>query len=150
MWRTDFAFSGQVLHVAWPTLLVNLWSSFDLFSLNIIDLPGAECLFQFSFTKLLIASTLGPLAVFVSLLLPVACAFLISSYRGWSPACCNQWQATVDRCCSNVMMLSFVLYPTVSLASIQAFNCDEDAGKLYADYREDCWQPSLVNVFGAD
>ena len=143
-------FTRQVLHVAWPTLLVNLWSSFDLFSLNIIDLPGAECLFQLSFSKLLMASTLGPLAVFVSLLLPVACAFLISSYRGWSPACCNQWQATVDRCCSNVMMLSFVLYPTVSLTSIQAFNCDEDAGKLYADYREDCWQPSLVNVFSAD
>ena len=41
-------------------------------------------------------------------------------------------------------MLCFVLYPMVSLSSVEALNCDGDVDKLYADYREACWQPHLM------
>jgi hypothetical protein len=125
--------------VVWPSFLLNImtWLKGTLF-LDVVALPGLSCLWHgVSFQSRLISYTLGPLVVITLLLVPVfvskVCGKLVSRFN----------EETAERVISaawkNIMFWVFLIYPVVSLSTMQAFNCQPTGlGRLAADFNEPC------------
>jgi len=133
------------LHVKWPSAVMSFLSSLSFFNFNFLDVPGANCLWlTVTWRENLMAMTLGPLVLLAALGLPVICAYVLGHTQRWPEQAVKTWAATEERFWNNALLLCFVLYPAVSLASLKSLNCDADLNKLYTDYREDCGQDFLV------
>jgi hypothetical protein len=130
-------------NVVWPSFLVNImgWVKGTLF-LDIVALPGLSCLWRgVSFQTRLISYTLGPLVAVVLLLAPVfvnivLVKFVSESYEGHR-------EKVISAAWKNVMFGLFLIYPIVSLSTMEAFNCQPiGLGKLAADFNEPCPEPT--------
>ena len=96
--------------------------------------------------------TLAPLFIMASFILPV----LLAVVRGYSPFWHGEhpeayrWTETLDKFWTSIMFVLFAIYPAVSLASMRAFNCDQNLGLLKDDYREVCppWK-SFTLIYSA-
>lgn len=126
--------------VQWPTLIVNImvWLKVT-FNFSILELPGLSCLWAgISFRTKLLVYTLGPLIMASLFLLPVMVELLLVCFR--KPT--SSITVTIDLFWNNIMFLSFLVYPMVSLMTLQSFNCQPiGLGLLAADYREQCPAP---------
>ncbi len=127
--------------VAWPSLFLNTmaWIKGTLF-LDILQLPILSCLWVgINFQHRLLAYTLGPLIVIVLFLVPVLFA--------WVAGCRKKntlsWVAVLDSAWKNIIFWTFLVYPVVSLTTLQAFDCQpEGLNRLAADYSQSCPEDS--------
>jgi hypothetical protein len=138
--------SFVTFNVTWPSLLLNAmsWIKGTLF-LDVVQLPGLSCLWAgVNFQNRLITYTLGPLFVIFAFLIPVVCAWAAGFRRK-----AGIWEAVADASWKNIMFWVFLVYPIVSLTTLQAFNC-EPAGleRLTADFNEFCpTNDSLLRIW---
>ena len=135
--------SFLVFGVTWPALLMSMmvWLKSTLF-LDVLQLPGMACLWNgISFQSRLLTYTLGPIAVILLLLLPVAYAW-VAGYKSKRDVECSEgskWSAATDAAWKNIMYWIFLIYPVVSLTTLQAFDCQPPGlGRLAADLNELC------------
>jgi hypothetical protein len=126
-------------NVTWPSLLLNImvWLKGTLF-LDIVALPGLACLWRgVSFQSRLMTYTLGPLAVIALFLVPVLVHTLVVKFL--FPSYERRTEKVVTAVWKNVMFWLFLIYPVVSLSTLEAFNCQPvGLGKLAADFNEPC------------
>ena len=131
--------------VDWPPFLLNImgWLKGTLF-LDVVTLPGLSCLWQgVSFQSRLISYTLGPLAVIALLLVPVLVNKMIVNF--WSTSYEQRTERVVSAAWKNIMFGMFLIYPIVSLATMEAFKCHPTGPgleKLTADFNEPCPGPT--------
>ena len=127
--------------VKWPPLLQNmmLWLKSTLF-LDILSLPGLNCLWQgVNFKFKLLLYTLVPLGGVVIFLMPVGYYGLLEFFLPQSKQVKQQKMAAINSAWRNIMYLSFLAYPVVSLTTLQAFDCQPlGLNRLAADYNEPC------------
>ena len=76
-----------------------------------------------------------PLGLIVMLWLPV---FVAKYMRRLHRCSKKRMRETVDRFCTNLMFLLFLVYPALSMATMVVFNCDPNVGRLREDYRLVC------------
>jgi hypothetical protein len=123
--------------VKWPDLLRNsmLWVKGTLF-LDVLQLPGLACLWTgISFKQRILTYTLGPLVVSLCLVMPCIFGWL-AGYRTSRP---QQWEAASDAAWKNIMYWVFLVYPVVSLTTLQAFDCQpQGLGLLAVDRTLKC------------
>jgi hypothetical protein len=125
--------------VVWPTLLLSImsWIKGTLF-LDIASLPGLACLWVgVSFKNRLISYTIGSLIVIFLLLVPVltqtaVVKFISRSYE-------RRTERVISAAWKNIMFWVFLIYPIVSLSTMQSFNCQPfGLWLLAADFNEPC------------
>lgn len=135
--------SFNMFSVSWPEGLVKIISGVKSLKLDVIQIPNLSCLWNgISFRGTLMTYTIGPLAAFGALLMPAVISFCLGQ-RNSDP---KRWRMTLDGFWTNTMFLFFILYPAISVAVINSFNCDVQLGLLKTDYRELC--PSLGSYVG--
>jgi hypothetical protein len=139
--------SFLTFHVKWPSLLLSAmsWIKGTLF-LDIVQLPGLSCLWAgVNFQQRLFTYTLGPLAVVGAFLVPIAFAWA----AGYRKTRAYNWEAVSDAAWRNVMFWIFLVYPIVSLTTLQAFDCQPaDLGQLAADFSQPCpTNDSLLRIW---
>jgi hypothetical protein len=129
--------------VVWPSLLLDImsWIKGTLF-LDIAALPGLSCLWLgVSFQSRLISYTLGSLAVIFLLMVPVLVHKAIVRYISQSSE--QRSEGVISAAWKNIMFWVFLIYPIVSLSTMQAFNCQPfGLGLLAADFNEPCPSPA--------
>ena len=133
--------------VKWPDLLRNsmTWIKGTLF-LDVLQLPGLACLWTgINFQQRLMTYTLGPLVVIFCLALPCIFAWF-AGYQKTKP---RHWEAAADAAWKNIMFWLFLVYPNVSLTTLQAFDCrPAGLGLLAADLNLKCPKSSdLLSVW---
>ena len=128
--------SFMTFGVQWPSLLLSmmLWIKGTLFR-DVLTLPGLSCLWtDVSFTSRLMLYTLGPLFVLLLFLAPVILS-LASGYHKLE----NTWRTVSNAAWKNIMVWLFLVFPVVSLTTLQAFDCQPTGlGRLAADFNEPC------------
>ncbi len=137
------AFSS--FQVDWPTILINamLWLRSTI-NFSILSLPGASCLWKtIQYRQKLLFYTIGPLVLVLFLILPVLVAhlriLLTSPHSARKESRKIRFELVLDRFWNGIMLVSFLLYPMLSLTTMEAFNCQPSGlGLLSADYRELC------------
>ncbi len=136
-------------NVVWPSALLNImiWLKGTLF-LDIMSLPGLSCLWHgVSFQNRLMTYTLAPLAVIFILLIPVIVNALIVKFVSQSFE--QRRERVVSAAWRNIMFWLFLIYPVVSLSTLEAFNCQPiGLERLAADFKEPCpGQSHLLRVW---
>ena len=133
--------SFLTFHVTWPALLLSTmaWVKGTLF-LDIVQLPGLSCLWVgVDFQQRLLTYTLGPLLVVCAFLVPILCAILLKYRKSNDPDKVGIWDSVADAAWKNIMFWLFLVYPIVSLTTLQAFDCSPAGlGRLAADFNEPC------------
>ena len=143
LYITNFQITATFLNFAvkWPSLLQNmmLWLKSTVF-LDILSLPGLNCLWQgVNFKNKLLLYTLIPLGGVAILLLPVGYYGIVGYFRPRTVNLKHKKMAAVSAAWKNIMYLSFLAYPVVSLTTLQAFDCQPlGLNRLAADYGEPC------------
>lgn len=134
--------------VEWPQGLTDLQDSVSsFFQLNFIELPKVACLFNgLNFRNNLILNTATPIIIVALFALPLLVVLVIARVRGWTPARHQTYEALKDRFFNNVLFGAFLIYPTASLQSLQAFNCHPTLGVIGVDFTLEC--PELVSFLG--
>ena len=139
--------SFLTFHVTWPALLLSAmaWLKGTLF-LDVIQLPGLSCLWVgVNFQQRLFTYTLGPLVVVTAFLMPALCALILNYRNSNDPQKAAIWDSVIDALWKNVMFWLFLVYPIVSLTTLQAFDCEPAGlGRLAADFNEPC--PSIDSL----
>ena len=139
--------------VEWPSTFLKamMWLKATI-NFSLLSLPGLSCLWKtITYRKKLLIYTLSPLLLIALLAVPV----IIALTRVWQSqrrdsdqkqkATSNKKRldATLDRFWNGVMFIAFMLYPQLSLVTLEPFNCQpEGLGLLAADYRSPCPKPS--------
>ena len=127
--------------VKWPQLLQNmmLWLKSTIF-LDILSLPGLNCLWQgIRFRHKLLIYTLVPLGGVVVLLIPVIYYCILDFFRPEIVKIKHRKMAAINSAWKNIIYVSFLIYPIVSLTTLQAFDCSPlGLNRLAADYNEPC------------
>ena len=135
--------SFSIFSVQWPDGLLKIIAVGKSLKLDVVQLPGLSCLWHgISFQSSLLAYTIGPLAVLGAMLLPVGMSLCLSQHKR-DP---ERFRMTLDSFWGNAMFLFFVLYPAISVAVINTFDCDIQLGLLKADYTELC--PTIGSYLG--
>jgi Ca2+-binding EF-hand superfamily protein len=129
--------------VVWPSLFQKTLELIKgtLF-LDILQLPKLSCLWVgINFQQRLMTYTLGPLVVAVLFLVPVCFAWV----AGYGKKKSHSWVAVLDSAWKNIMFWIFLVYPIVSLTTLQAFDCQpEGLERLAADYSQPCPEDSQM------
>ena len=133
--------SFTMFSVDWPPALLKIIVLCKgIFKFDVLQLPGISCMWAgISFTAYLQTYTVVPLACCGGLALPLLVAWL----KGMRSNSKLRWRRTLDHFWRNTVFLMFCVYPTVSLASMLALNCDSQIGRLKNDYRVIC--PDLTS-----
>jgi hypothetical protein len=153
--------SFLTFQVKWPITFLNamMWLKATI-NFSVLSLPGVSCLWKtLSYRRKLLVYTLSPLILTAMLALPVGIA-LIRFKQSKQDTAENKLRAitrkkrldaSLDRFWNGVMFLAFMLYPMLSLITLEPFNCQPvGLGLLAADYREPCPEPaSLESIWAA-
>ena len=135
--------SFTIFPVQWPDGLLKIIALAKSLKLDVVQLPGLSCLWHgISFQSSLLAYTIGPLAVLGAMLLPVVVSLCLGQHKH-DP---QRFRMTLDSFWGNAMFLFFVLYPAISVAVMNTFDCDVQLGLLKADYTELC--PTIGSYLG--
>ena len=153
--------SFLTFQVKWPDTLLNamIWLKATI-NFGLLSLPGVSCLWKtISYRRKLQVYTLSPLILLALLALPVGIAFISvklskqDTVRNQKRAISRKkkFGAALDRFWNGVMFTAFMLYPMLSLITLEPFNCQPvGLGLLAADYREPCPEPaSLERIWAA-
>lgn len=128
----------------WPAGIYAFLDHSAIARLGLWDLPWVSCVtVGASYEEKIMAYTLIPLGVCVILAVPLVVMSLSRSHK---------FVACIDAYWKCVVALLFILYPTVSIATIGTFNCQRvtpSLNLLVADYRESCpWDDPKGFLFG--
>ena len=138
------SFAIYTLH--WPPLVrkIFVWGKI-LFHYDIVALPRVSCLWpEVSFLSRLGFYTVGPMLVCAAFLVPVA----VASLAGFSRFAPTTLAQTVNCFYANVSGFFFLVYPILSLTTLQTMDCNLHLGLLKDDYREVCPAPySMVTLY---
>ena len=138
--------SFLAFQVKWPTTLLNalMWLKATI-NFSFLSLPGLSCLWRtITYRTKLQVYTIGPLILVALLATPVCVAFIrmkmqVRVRRERAAELKQRYGATLDRFWNGVMFICFMLYPMLSLVTLEPFNCQPAGlGLLAADYREKC------------
>lgn len=140
--------------VKWPNTFLNAmqWMKATI-NFSVLSLPGVSCLWKtIMYRRKLLIYTLSPLCFIALLLVPVC----VAEFRIWqtkklpvgadkTASRKKRYGATLDRFWNGVMFTAFMLYPLLSLITLEPFNCQPAGlGLLAADFREPCPEPSSL------
>lgn len=136
------------LQVEWPPVLIKFMQDVgSAFQFNIVQLPKLSCLWaSVDFQQTLIFTTVGPLLMIVLLGIPLCICLLKAKYVGWTDALSEQFVGLEDQFFTNLLFMSFLIYPICSLTSLQAFDCHETLNVVRVDMRMNC--PPLFSFMG--
>lgn len=134
----------SVANITYPNIYQGFLDAVDLVNLDLGWVLQAECLINVTFHQRLILSTVGPLLG----LAVIGAAYAVARRRhlcsegplSWTPL-----TAVNQKYLSMVLLLTFVVYSSVSSVLFQTFSCDPlDDGYRYlrADYRIRCDSPT--------
>jgi hypothetical protein len=153
--------SFLTFQVKWPGTFLNamMWLKATI-NFSVLSLPGVSCLWKsISYRSKLLFYTLSPLILVALLALPVGIVFIgvkqskQDTTRNKEKAISRRKQvgAILDRFWNGVMFTAFMLYPMLSLVTLEPFNCQPvGLGLLAADYRVPCPEPaSLERIWAA-
>ncbi len=153
--------SFLAFQVKWPGALLSamMWLKATI-NFSVLSLPGVSCLWRtISYRRKLQIYTVSPLILVALLALPVGIAFIRvkqskqDTARNKKRAISRKkrFGAVLDRFWNGVMFTAFMLYPMLSLITLEPFNCQPvGLGLLAADYREPCPEPaSLEQIWAA-
>jgi hypothetical protein len=151
--------SFMSFQVKWPGTFLDalMWLKATI-NFSVLSLPGVSCLWKtISYRRKLLVYTLAPLFFIFLLAVPVGIALVrVWSTRKNAPKSKvisrrRRCSATLDRFWNGVMFIAFMLYPLLSLITLEPFNCQPAGlGLLAADYREPCPDAtSLERIWGA-
>ena len=134
--------------VNWPTTLLDamVWLKATI-NFSILSLPGVSCLWKtVSYRGKLLVYTIAPLGLLACLAIPSCVAMAMICYsaeKASKDALRKRLDATLDRFWIGIMFTAFMLYPLLSLSTLEPFNCQPAGlGLLAADYREPCPTPT--------
>ena len=130
--------------VTWPIRVVGLFQYAAIFRFDMISFPGPNCVAaEFTYTERLLIYTVLPAAVVLLLCIAPIFSLLIriSKSGGEKKKYQRIFDAVLDQFWYSLLFCLFLFYPTVSVATLRTFNC-QDLGmegiRLMADYREPC------------
>jgi len=134
--------------VEWPPALTQFMSDIGgLVQFNVVELPKLSCLWAgVDFWSTLLATTAGPIVVFILFALPLGVCKLKGMCFGWTDATKEQFASLKDQFFNNFLFGAFLIYPIASLSSLQAFNCHETLKVVRADMRMAC--PDITSFTG--
>ena len=145
-----FQITGSFLtfQVKWPGTLLNamIWLKATI-NFSVLSLPGVSCLWKtISYRSKLLVYTIAPLGFMALLAMPTCVAWTMIWFNAGRPdkhGLQRRLDATLDRFWVGIMFTAFMLYPLLSLTTLEPFNCQPDGlGLLAADYREPCPTPT--------
>jgi hypothetical protein len=121
-----------VYDIPYPESFVVFVERMAFLNLDFIDVMRVGCVARVDFYGKLFAVTLVPL--FVS-------ALMYAAVRYVRHALVDKAQAVSNMCTKAFMLLTFIIFPSVSTTVLRAFPChdfDDDSSLLKADYSIDC------------
>jgi hypothetical protein len=138
--------SFTMFSVEWPPeLLFFLVGIKGVIKLDIFSFPSFACLGTgIRFEYKVVAYTLTPLFITVLIYFPVPVARL----RGYSDKDHPEHSRSglvQDKFWTNLMFMLFVLYPTLALTTMQAWQCEPLTGLMTEDFRQVC-PPPFSNI----
>ena len=129
-------------NVEWPNLLVQMMVILKVtVFLDLFKLPVISCLWAgASFQSRLLLYTLVPLVVIFCFGLPLVVLAAQMSWKGKADSKLKLlWNKVFERFQFNMNFFLFLIYSTVSMVTLESFNCNpQGLGLLAADYRESC------------
>ena len=131
------------LDIEWPSIFEDWMKKFSFVNLE-FDIPSVSCIFRDrTFYSQIVSATLGPLASFAVLAVPLAIGLLLDTTV-------EKRQKLRALFSKTVLLIIFLIYPLVSKLCLSFFNCDEiylslsdfvddePQSFLRLDYRIDC------------
>lgn len=133
-WQILNQFSS-VANVVYPGIYQDFLDGLDFFNFDFSWIMSAGCIVRIDFHDRLLLSTICPIVALAFL----ACTYTVASYvnRGKK----DVLQRIDDKHMSMVLLLTFLVYSSVSSVLFKAFACedmDDDKYYLRADYRIEC------------
>lgn len=122
-------------NVTYPDVYQRFLDSVNIMNVDLLWIPSAGCILDADFHDRLVVSSTGPLLALALL----AATYTIARHR--SSGSEEAIQKIRQKHVSMVLLISFLVYSSVSAMVFQTFACDEldDGGDyLRADYRIDC------------
>ena len=123
-------------NVTFPDIYQRLLDAVDMLNFEVTWVLSAGCMFSFDFHDKLLIVTLGPIVLLALLGISYATTAV-------SRPCCseNALKNIRDKHVSMVLLITFLVYSSVSSIVFQMFACevlDDDKNYLRADYRIEC------------
>jgi hypothetical protein len=143
--------SFTMFSVEWPPeLLFLLVGIKGVIKLDIFSFTSFACLGTgVRFESKVVAYTLVPLCITVLIYFPVPVAWL----RGYNGEHHQEHSRSVlvqDRFWTNLMFMLFLLYPTLALTTMLAWQCDPLSGMMTEDFRLACPSAdSMISLYSA-
>ena len=133
----SFQFTS-VANVTYPDVYQRFLEAVTILNFDSLWIPSAGCIVDVDFHGRLLVSTIGPLIALALL----ATTFAVAKRR--NDGSTTALQKAGHRHMSMVLLISFLVYSSVSATVFQAFACEDmDDGKTFlrADYRIECDSP---------
>jgi len=112
-------------NVKWPQFIVDLMLLTENVNFSVMTLPGLSCIFMgTSYEMKLLGYTIGPLFLYLLIVLPCALAkiFLGSKRLSESPWKLR-YEAAHRTMMNNICFFSFLIYPMVSMTVLKGLQC---------------------------
>ena len=112
-------------NIKWPPFITNIFLMSEQVNIQILTLPGLSCILMgTSYQVKLIAYTIGPILLYVAIMLPCAFANVFFSQKTlsespWKP----RYDAAKRSMMNNICFFSFLIYPAVSLTVLKGLQC---------------------------
>ena len=116
----------------WPLDIRKLWDVLSVTNIDAFNAVQVNCHMEdFDFYDLFVITLTYPMVILL---------VIVVMMWGYASADSNS-DATYNLCWKLIILVSFVIYPSVSATVLQAWHCREIEGKGYltADYRILCW-----------
>eukprot|EP00904_Undaria_pinnatifida_P004259 jgi/Undpi1/13834/HiC_scaffold_9.g03485.m1 len=129
---TQFA---SVANVTYPGLYQDLLNGLDVFNFDLGWVLSADCIFDIDFHDRLLVSTISP----ITALLFLACTYATATHINHGKP--ESLQNIRNKHVSMVLLLTFLVYSSVSATLFKTFACeelDDDKQYLRSDYRIEC------------
>ena len=141
--------------VTWPIRVVNMFQYVAIFRFDMISFPGPNCVVaEFSYTERLLIYTVLPVVIITLLCIAPtisACLLMVKRDKKKEEYSKNH-DVVIDQFWYSLLFCLFLLYPTVSVATLRSFNC-QDLGpsgvRLMADYSEMCPSGNFIFYWAA-
>ena len=110
------------METAWPSVVLSIWSAFQFLAMEIVSIPGYDCVFgDFTILQRLQMMTIAP----VVLVFLIGCPFLVSQcgYRK------SRRKVLLDRFYNSTLWLWYIIYPALCVTTLQNYPCMEVEGE---------------------
>mmetsp|Transcript_22749 Transcript_22749/g.34625 ORF Transcript_22749/g.34625 Transcript_22749/m.34625 type:complete len:983 (+) Transcript_22749:852-3800(+) len=130
------------LAVDWPSKIVTIMEWATVLQFQFVSMPGAGCLLKnISYFARLMAQTLFPVVIVFLLALPSVYVILAGIAFHGGHRNHPKFVAVVDRFIQSVLIVMFIVFPSVCAATLSTFRCTDygsDGLLLDVDHTVDC------------